>query len=74
VVGYFFDTDPRAAFERNQRRTGHAVVPAAGLFGTQKRLQPPALEEGFERVDRVELVEGNGFRVSPWLRPEPEPT
>src|SRR4051812_24294538 len=46
VIGYFFAADPRAAFERNRRRPGRAAVPAAGVFGTQKRLQPPALEEG----------------------------
>jgi predicted kinase len=73
VVGYFFPADPHAALERNRRRSGRAVVPAAGLFGTQKRLQPPTLEEGFARVDRVELVEGDGFRVTPWLRREPAP-
>jgi predicted kinase len=71
VVGYFFATDPRAAFARNQRREGRAVVPPAGLFGTQKRLQLPTLEEGFARVDRVEIVEPRGFRVAPWLPAEP---
>ncbi len=67
VAAYFFPADPRAAFERNRRRPGAAAVPAAGLFGTQKRLQAPALEEGFARVERVEIVEGAGFVVTPWL-------
>ena len=67
VVALFFDADPRAAFERNRRREGKAAVPAAGLFGTQKRLQRPSLDEGFHRVDRVELLEPTGFRVEPWL-------
>src|SRR3982751_6616083 len=47
VVGYVFDADPRAAFERNRRRPGRAAIPAAGLFGTQKRLQLPTIDEGF---------------------------
>ena len=67
VVGYFFQTDPRAAFARNQQRTGRALIPAAGLFGTAKRLEIPSLVEGFARMDRVALVEGQGFRVAPWL-------
>jgi predicted kinase len=67
VTGYFFDADPRAAYERNRQRPGRAAVPAAGLFGTRKRLQLPSLAEGFERVDRVELVAPAGFRVLPWL-------
>jgi predicted kinase len=70
VVGYFFDADPRAAYERNRLRPGRAAVPAAGLFGTQKRLRPPSLAEGFTRVERVELVEPDGFRVTPWLPEE----
>jgi hypothetical protein len=40
VVGYFFAADPKAAFARNRARSGKAVMPAAGLFGTQKRLEP----------------------------------
>jgi hypothetical protein len=67
VIGYFFDADPRTAFERNRRRPGRAAIPAAGLFGTQKRLQLPTIDEGFRRIDRVEIAEGGGFRVTPWL-------
>ncbi len=70
VVGYFFAADPKAAFARNQRRVGRAAVPPAGLFGTQQRLQPPTLTEGFARIDRVELVEPVGFHVTPWLSAE----
>jgi hypothetical protein len=69
VVGYFFATDPKAAFARNRARPGRAAVPAAGLLGTQKRLQPPTLDEGFALVYRVELVTPAGFRVSPWPPP-----
>ncbi|MFL5576689.1 MAG: AAA family ATPase [Gemmatimonadaceae bacterium] len=66
VVGYFFAADPGAAFERNRRRPGRAAIPAAGLFGTQKRLEPPRLDEGFDALFRVELLEGAGFAVEPW--------
>lgn len=65
VVGYFFAADPKAAFERNRRRFGKAAVPAAGLFGTQKRLQAPSLEEGFDALYRVELVDPAQFSVTP---------
>ncbi|HZR80105.1 MAG TPA: ATP-binding protein [Candidatus Binatia bacterium] len=65
VVGYYFATDPRAAFDRNRKRPGRAAIPAAGLFGTHKRLQPPTLEEGFRTLYRVEIAEGAGFRVTP---------
>jgi predicted kinase len=66
VVGYFFAADARAAFERNRRRPGRAAVPAAGLFGTRKRLEIPRMDEGFRTLYRVEIVEGAGFQVTPW--------
>ena len=74
IIGYFFPADPKTAFERNRARAGSAAVPAAGLFGTQKRLQPPTLEEGFERIYRVELLAPDGFRVTQLLPLEPAPT
>lgn len=74
IIGYFFPSDPKTAFERNRARAGSAAVPAAGLFGTQKRLQQPALEEGFERIYRVELLAPDSFQVTQWLPLEPAPT
>ena len=71
VIGCFFAADPKAAFERNRRRPGRQAIPAAGLFGTQKRLELPTLAEGFDRLERVELVEGAGFRVTPWEEARP---
>ncbi|MEW6440673.1 MAG: ATP-binding protein [bacterium] len=65
VAGYFFASDPKAAFARNRKRPGRAAVPAAGLFGAQKRLQPPVPDEGFDVLYRVEVVEGSGFEVAP---------
>jgi len=48
-------------------RVGRATIPTAGLFGTQKRLQPPRLEEGLERIYRVAIVGSEGFDVRVWL-------
>ena len=66
VVGYYFAADPKAAFARNRARTGKAVVPAAALFGTQKRLEAPTLAEGFDALFRVEITERT-FEVTPIL-------
>lgn len=63
VIGYFFATDPKAAFARNRARVGRAAIPGGGLFGTYKRLEPPTLEEGFERIYRVEIIAPAGFKV-----------
>jgi predicted kinase len=68
VVGYFFEPDPKGAFERNKART--RPVPAAGLFGTLKRLQEPRLEEGFDRLYRVSVAPEGAFRVTESALPQ----
>jgi len=69
VVGYFFEPDPAGCFERNQRR--QQPIPAAGLFGTLRRLQRPMLEEGFDELYRVLLRPEGGFDVSVAASPAP---
>jgi predicted kinase len=67
VVGYFFEPDPKGAFARNMQRLHPARVPAAGLFGTLKRLQRPVLAEGFDELFRVWIAEGNRFHIEAWI-------
>lgn len=62
VIGYFFEPDAKGSFERNRRRA--RPVPPAGLFGTLKRLEPPALEEGFDHLRSVFVRPDGGFAVS----------
>jgi predicted kinase len=50
VVGYYFEVGVRAAIMRNRGREGRARVPDVAIFTTKKKLQPPALEEGFDEV------------------------
>ena len=64
VVCYYFETDPREAFARNRKRPGRANIPAAGVFGTAKRLVPPTLDEGFDRIEHVRLIEAQGFAIT----------
>lgn len=61
VSGYFFEPDPQGAAERNQRRPH--PVPAAGLFGTLKRLERPTPQEGFDALWRVRIRSEGGFEV-----------
>lgn len=58
VIGYFFEPDPAAAERRNAQRQGRHAVPPAGLFGTLKRLQRPAPEEGFDELYLVRALDG----------------
>jgi len=61
TIGYFFDPDPQGSVRRNAARDRR--VPPAGIFGTLKRLEPPALAEGFDELYLVRVVEG-GFEVT----------
>ncbi|HJQ20091.1 MAG TPA: AAA family ATPase [Gemmatimonadaceae bacterium] len=67
VVGYYFATEPKAALARNRARVGKAAVPAPALFASQKRLEIPALSEGFDQLYRVEIGEGGTFVVTPMV-------
>ena len=63
AVCYFFPPDVRASLARNARRQGRERVPAPGIFATRKRLAPPTLAEGFERLFEVEVASEGDFRV-----------
>lgn len=70
VVGYFFRTDAADALRRNRTREGWQRVPDVAIFATRKTLEPPAYDEGFDRLFEVTLDEPNrGFDV----RPMPDP-
>jgi predicted kinase len=56
VVGYYLDISTRGAIARNERREGRAKVPKVAIFTAAKRLEPPALEEGF---DELQVVSGD---------------
>lgn len=66
VTGYYFRADVQAALERNSRRTGKAMVPAAAIFAAYKRLQLPQPDEGFDRLYYVSLDAANQFQVQEW--------
>jgi predicted kinase len=49
----WFDTPLELCLERNAAREGRALVPLVGVYATKKRLVPPTVAEGFDRVDVV---------------------
>jgi predicted kinase len=71
VAGYFFEPDPKGSFARNRARPDETRVPPAGLFGTLKKLERPALDEGFDELHRVVVAPGGGFTVEPYVPAEP---
>lgn len=55
VVAYYFEMPVRTAIVRNAQRTGKARVPNVAIFTTQKKLVPPAAEEGFDEIHVVQV-------------------
>ena len=68
VIGFYFRSPLGAALRRNRERPPDRVIPAAGVAGTHKRLEPPTWEEGFDELHLVEVAPGGGFLVRDWPR------
>ena len=69
AVLYFFDVSTRTAVGRNSGRGGKERVPNVAIFGTQKKLQRPTRDEGFDEMFRVTTGDENAaaaFVVEPW--------
>jgi predicted kinase len=66
VVGYYFETSPREAVERNRGRTGRERVPDVAIYVAARRLEPPTPAEGFDALFRVRLAGDGGFDVVRW--------
>jgi predicted kinase len=66
IIGYYFQSVPREAQQRNRLRPEAERVPDVGLFGTAGRLELPAWAEGFDQLYYVRLRPGGGFVVEPW--------
>jgi predicted kinase len=61
IVGYYIEATPREAVARNERRTGKEKVPKVAIFARAKRLVPPALDEGFDELHTVRVMEDGRF-------------
>jgi len=64
VVGYFFDVTTREAIARNETRAGRAKVPKVAIFTVAKRLERPALEEGFDQLFVLTLTPERTFAIA----------
>ena len=64
VIAYFFETSLQDAIRRNNQRTGKQKVPVPAITGTIRKLQFPAMEEGFDAVYRVSISSDGAFVVS----------
>lgn len=66
VVGYYFESKIKEAMERNNLRSGKALVPEKGIMGTYNRLEIPSIDEGFDQLFYVRLIKDGTFEITPW--------
>lgn len=64
VVAYYFASTLSKSLARNRLRTGHARVPEPAILGTFRRLERPALEEGFHELWLVKALFDEMFYVA----------
>lgn len=67
VVGYWFDVPLADALARNDCRPSARRIPEAGIKATYARLEPPQLDEGFERVFVVRVGDLMSGRLRYWV-------
>jgi len=63
TVGYYFQSKVDDCLSRNANRPEKERVPDLAILGTYKRLEVPALAEGFDRLFCVSVREQGGFTV-----------
>jgi predicted kinase len=71
TIGYVVEVEVREASARNAERAGRARIPAAGLYGTARRLLPPTPEEGFDELWHATAAPGGGWRIEPLVTTPP---
>jgi predicted kinase len=65
VAGYYFGSKVEDCLKRNAGRPEAERVPEVAIFAAAKRMELPALAEGFDRLFYVHLDEGR-FVVEEW--------
>src|SRR6478672_8936210 len=73
VVGYYFDASVSECIARNNKREGAARIPVIGIYASAKKLQVPALSEGFDALYCVRIEGGEGFVVEELVEPVADP-
>lgn len=64
IVGYALETSVADSLRRNSLRAGKERIPDVAIHVTARRFTPPRLEEGFDALYQVRLVEGKGFEIN----------
>ena len=66
VIGYYFQSKLNESIDRNSLRSGKECIPEVGIKGTFNKLELPDLEEGFDELYYVEIIDGK-FEIKEWI-------
>jgi predicted kinase len=67
VVGYYFRANLKAALQRNQLRSGKALIPSKAVAARFHQLELPDYSEGFDELFYVRIDPvTNKFMVEEW--------
>jgi tRNA uridine 5-carbamoylmethylation protein Kti12 len=65
IIGYYFRSDIERSLKWNSCRNGKERIPKVGILGTYKKLETPSIDEGFDKLYFVDIVDDK-FIVSEW--------
>ncbi len=68
ITGYFLQSIIADCLRRNALRTGKARIPNVGVISRFKALELPSIEEGFDSLHYVSIVD-EGFSINEWRSP-----
>src|SRR5205823_1808061 len=66
ITGYYFEPNLKQSLERNKQRSGKAKVPDVAIYATNKKLEPPAYAEGFDKIYIVRTAANALFEINEW--------
>ena len=67
VVGYYFQSSLAESLQRNQQRSGKALIPRKGVIARYHQLELPKFSEGFDALYSVQIDPStNRFTVEEW--------
>ncbi|TCP69129.1 AAA family ATPase [Baia soyae] len=58
IVGYYFEPNYEESIYRNSTRNENEKIPLIGIKSTLKKLVPPSIQEGFDTLYRVCIING----------------
>lgn len=66
VTGYYFASNIEHLLQRNRQRSEAARVPEVAVKATYRKLELPALSEGFTALSYVRMLENGEFALCDW--------